>query len=237
MPGYNFSNKKILAVFVDTPNLFSVGPYQTTGGWWCPIYIDMRKVFTDPLHIEIIRDEIIKIIKKKKINFHSVVGAATAGIPIATALALKLKKPFCYVRKEKKKGGLGVAVEGAWPAFPKSSTVLLVDDACANGTSKKMFIKNIRDTGLKVHDVFVVCIRGSKGWDKWTKSLGVDCYSFCSIPELVNYLKEINIISHEAWQLLTWYNQFPNKWQQDPKKMAYLKNYKKQKHRTSKSGI
>lgn len=227
MPAIHIPNKKIIRLFAETPNLFTVGPFQTTGGWWAPLYIDMRKMYTKPGNLGITTDEIIKLIKKKLIKFDLIAGCATAGIPVATLVAHKLKKPFIYVRKQAKKGGLGVAVEGNWQAYKRGAIVLLIDDAYANGTSKKNFIKNVRNVGLKIKNVIVVSRRGSVGGDRWTKPMKVTAYSFSSIREICDLMLKEKRISPEAWQLMIWYVQYPNKWHQDPKKIKFMKEYLK----------
>ncbi|MBU0598673.1 hypothetical protein KKF61_06850 [Patescibacteria group bacterium] len=223
----NIPSKKIAQLYATTKNFYTVGPFKPTGGWVTPIYPDMRKVFTKPGNISIIADEIIKVIRAKKIPLDLVCGGATAGIPVATIVAYKLKKPFIYVRKHPKEGGLCLAVEGNWPAYKKGSRVLLIDDAYANGTSKKFFINNIRQVGLTIKHVIVVGKRGSPGGDRWADANKVTAFSLSSIDDMVNASVKNGTLSKEGRQLLKWYSQFPNAWHKDPEKIKFFKQYLK----------
>jgi len=226
---------RIIKAFGETPNFISrIGPRQTTGGWWIPLYVDTRRVFTSPKDLKIIRDEIVKLIRKERLEFGIVVGGATAGIAPAVLVAVKLNKPFCYVRREKKKGGAGFAMEGN---FKKGQTALLIDDAYANGTSKKAFIRNIREAGLKIENVIVTAKRGAPGDERWQKQMKAKAYTLCTLDEIMDYMLKKKIITQECWQLMRWYTQYPDTWQKDPKKMKFLKEYKKKKRRKSKSGF
>lgn len=219
---------RVIKAFGETKNFVSrVGPCQTTGGWWMPLYLDARRVFTDPKNLKIFRDEIIKLIKEKKLKFDIIVGGVTAGIAPAVLVAVKLNKPFCYVRREKKTRGAGFAVEGN---FKKGQRVLLLDDVYANGTSKKAFIRNIREAGLKIKNIVVISKRGSLRDEQWQKQMKVKAYTLCTLDEIMDYMLKKKIISLEGWQLMRWYTQYPDTWQKDPKKMKFLREYKRKKH-------
>lgn len=225
-----FHNKKIINLFGATSYFTTVGPFQTTGGWWIPLYPDMRKMYTKPGNIQTVARELARIIRQRRIKSDVIVGCATAGIPIATALALLLQKPFLYVRKEPKKGGLGQAVEGNVLGIKKGSRALIIDDATANGTSKKKFVKNVRAAGFTVTDLMVVAHRGSPGADRWTRSLRVRLWSMCSLDEIMTAQHQHRLISAEGLQLMRWYVRYPNYWHQDRAKWVYFRTYLK-KHR------
>ncbi len=227
MPTIMLKNKKIIRLFGQTTNFYTVGPFQTSGGWWTPIYPDIRKVFTKPGNLETIADEMIKIIRKEKIKCDLICGCATAGMPIATMVAHKLKKPFIYVRKKLKKGGLGVAVEGNWQAYKKGARVLLIDDATANGTSKKFFVKNLRDVGLTVSHLLVMGKRNSPGSDRWSKKFKITIYAMCTIDDFAHASHKAGKLSEAGLRLLIWYENFPNKWHLDKGKMKFARQYYK----------
>ncbi|PIY96830.1 MAG: hypothetical protein COY66_02795 [Candidatus Kerfeldbacteria bacterium CG_4_10_14_0_8_um_filter_42_10] len=226
-------DERILKLFATQKDFGTVGPYRTTGGWWVPIYFDSRKAFSEPKKLTAFAEIFIELIREKKIRFDVVVGGATAGMPIGLAVALKLKKPFCYVRKQAKKGGLCNAVEGY---YKKGWKAILIDDFIANGTSKKAFIRNMRKDGLKVDTIIVALRRPKKKNYSKIRKLKVKVYDFGSLDDLNEYMAKNNYITKEAFQLMNWYTKYPDTWQNDPKKMEYLKNYKKMK-KNSKLGV
>lgn len=230
------ANKTIVEIAAKTPGFYVIGPFMTTSGCLAPIYIDIRKVFTNPQSLQKIAEEIVKFIKKKKIKFDIIIGGATAGIPIATAVALQINKPLGYVRKQAKPGGLGRAVEGNWQPNMKA---ILIDDAAAHGASKTQFIKNIRKTGMMIDTVIVVYARNrsSKSDRAWIKKSKVKLYDFGDIANILDSSYKTGCITKEAHQLLTWYSADPHKWNQNKDKWKYFQSYKRKRKRDSLFGI
>lgn len=229
-------NQKIIKAFATIKDLYLMGPFTTTNQRITPLYPDLRAVFSRPKNLKIIAQEIIKFIKKNKIKFDFIVGGATAGIPIATAVGLLANKPGGYVRKEPKGGGTNKTVEGS---FKKGSTAILIDDALGHGAGKIDFLKNIRNSGFKVEWLIVVASRGYKNpeYFKWFKKAKVNFVSLCDIKGIVNYAAERGLISEPARQLLAWYSEDALCWNRDPKKWQYFLNYKKQKNHQSVFGV
>ena len=60
-----------------------------------------------------------------EIGFEGIAGTATAGIPHATTLADRLKKPLIYVRAVAKTHGMGNQIEGQ---LTEGQNVLLIED-------------------------------------------------------------------------------------------------------------
>jgi orotate phosphoribosyltransferase len=84
-----------------------------------------------------------------------VVGAETAGVPLAAAVSLAAGLPFAFVRKP---GYIGhepdePRVRGADVAGKR---VLLVDDAVASGTAVERFTASLTGAGAEVVGVFVL---------------------------------------------------------------------------------
>lgn len=84
-----------------------------------------------------------------------VVGAETAGVPLAAAISLTAELPFAFVRKPGYRGHeldeppvRGASVTGR--------RVLLVDDAISSGTSVERFTASLAGVGAEVVGVFVL---------------------------------------------------------------------------------
>jgi len=229
-------NERVIKSFNRVKDFYLKGPYATTNNCVMPLYVDDRAVFSDPKALKTIAFEIAKFIKKEKISFDFIVGGATAGIPIATAVGLILNRPTGYVRKMSKGGGTNKVVEGS---FKKGNKALLIDDALGHGAGKMVFLKNIRKSGFKVDTLLVVCSRGynNPGYFKWFKKAEVNFISFCDLRGIINNAKESKIISQEAWQLLNWYFMDAINWNKDEKKWQYFLEYKKKKSFSSKYGV
>jgi orotate phosphoribosyltransferase len=84
-----------------------------------------------------------------------VVGAETAGVPLATSIALAGGLPFAFVRKPGYRGHESdePPVRGADVAGRR---VLLVDDAVASGTAVERFADSLIGAGAQVIGVFVL---------------------------------------------------------------------------------
>jgi orotate phosphoribosyltransferase len=84
-----------------------------------------------------------------------VVGAETAGVPLAAAISLSAELPFAFVRKPGYRGHEidEPPVRGADVAGRR---VLLVDDAISSGTSVERFAASLAGVGAEVVGVFVL---------------------------------------------------------------------------------
>jgi orotate phosphoribosyltransferase len=231
-------SEKIIEIFGRTPNFFVIGPKITTSDRVAPIYPEVRRIYSSPENLKAICREIEKFLKFKKIKYDFIFGGATAGIQIATALALLVNKPCGYVRTRPKAGGMGLAVEGDWRPGMR---VILLDDSMGHGAAKTKFIKNIRQAGLIIDWVIVPVSRtntgrGGRECMKWIKPAKVNFQSFCDVYDILNYSLKHNIITESAAALLRWYADDAANWHKDKNKWQFFQNYLKQKH-ASKSGV
>jgi orotate phosphoribosyltransferase len=89
------------------------------------------------------------------IGVEVVVGAETAGVPLAASISLSAGLPFAFVRKPGYRGHEldEPPVRGADVAGRR---VLLVDDAISTGTSVERFAASLTGVGAEVVGVFVV---------------------------------------------------------------------------------
>lgn len=231
-------SEKIIKTFSSTPNFYTIGPKVTTSDRVCPIYPDMRRTFSSPKSLKIICGEINDFLEAKKIKYDFIIGGVTAGVPLATAIALLVNRPFGYVRKEPKAGGMGLAVEGN---YEKGMKTILLDDALGHGAAKIKFIENIRQAGLNIEWVIVPTSRTTKGKSgqecmEFVKQMKVKFQSFCDLYDIVEYSVKNNIITEAAGKLLSWYGDDAAHWHKDKEKWQFFQDYLEQKHQ-SKSGV
>ncbi|MBU0598671.1 hypothetical protein KKF61_06840 [Patescibacteria group bacterium] len=230
------TSKKIIKVVSETPNFFIVGPVVTISGYKNPIYPESRRTFSYPDKLQDILDEIKKFIRQKKIKYDIICGGATCGIMFSSPLAMQLNKRQIYVRDKAKKGGMCFAVEGS---YKKGERVILVDDATASGKHKIAFIKNLRQVGLIVDWVIVPFSRNNllKADLAWVKKASVKYQSFCDLHDIRKYCLKHNIITEQAYNIIGWYTDDPNKWHHNNKQWSHFKKYLRMRSRLSKSGV
>ena len=91
----------------------------------------------------------------RELGVEVIVGAETAGVPLAAAISLAAGLPFAFVRKPGYRGHEidEPRVRGAEVAGRR---VLLVDDAVASGTSVERFAAALTEEGAEVAGVFVL---------------------------------------------------------------------------------
>jgi orotate phosphoribosyltransferase len=91
----------------------------------------------------------------RELGVDVVVGAETAGVPLATAVSLAGGLPFAFVRKPGYKGHETdePPVRGADVAGKR---VLLVDDAVSSGSAVERFAASLASVGAEVVGVFVL---------------------------------------------------------------------------------
>ena len=130
-------------------------PFILAAGWASPVYVDARLLFGNHKYrqrlVEIAVDYVNANVPVTA--FDTIVGADTAGIPIASLLADRLGRPFRYVRKRPLGIGRNAQVEGGAVDGHK---VLLVDDLTTDGGSKLNFVRGLRAAGAVVEHILTV---------------------------------------------------------------------------------
>lgn len=127
---------KVNAVMLRTKH-----PFRWASGILSPIYTDNRILMSYPKEREFIVNSIINLIRKNKIRFDGFAATATAGIPWASWLSQKLKKPMIYVRSEAKGHGKENLVEGK---IEEGKTYIVVEDLVSTGSSSLNTINAVR---------------------------------------------------------------------------------------------
>lgn len=129
-------------------------PFVYTTGWASPVYVDCRKIISEPKHRKALMDHAAQLIKHRLYGQIDVIaGIETAGIPFASWLADRLSLPMVYVRKKAVGWGLNAQIEGD---LPKNARCLVVDDLTTDGLSKIGTANALRRAGASVQDIFVV---------------------------------------------------------------------------------
>jgi orotate phosphoribosyltransferase len=135
------------------PGLVRAGASSWDGGR-TPVHpLSLESAYADPV---LLRDLGARGARfARELGVDVVVGAETAGVPLAASIALEGGLPFAFVRKPGYRGHEPdePPVRGADVAGRR---VLLVDDAVASGTAVERFTAALTGAGAEVVAVFVL---------------------------------------------------------------------------------
>jgi orotate phosphoribosyltransferase len=154
-------------------------PFRLASGNFSPVYINCRRIISDPLAMDLITSFAHWICQLEGIEFDVVAGGESAGIPFASFLAHRLAKSMIYVRKKSKDHGISSLIEGKLVSL---SRVLLVEDLITDGKSKIDFLKPIRDEGATIENCLVIFDRLQGGSD-FLSNHGVHLLSLTDIRQ------------------------------------------------------
>jgi len=171
------------------------GVFRLTSGKTSPYYVDLRIVPSFPESYQRICDIYVNVIERdlKTSEFERIAGIPTAGIPFASVIAYRLKKPFLYVRSHERLHGRERRVEGI---LMPGDRVLLVDDLITTGVSMRKSIAAIRAEGGVITDAVVLLDREEGGKTRLTKD-NVTLHYLLRMSEAADRLYEMGVITKE----------------------------------------
>jgi orotate phosphoribosyltransferase len=147
------SDRDLAVRLAMAPGLVRAGASRWDSGR-TPIHpLSMESAYADP---QLLRDLGARGARfARDLGVDVVVGAETAGVPLAAAVSLAAGVPFAFVRKPGYRGHEidEPPVRGAEVAGRR---VLLVDDAVSSGTSVERFTASLAGVGAEVVGVFVL---------------------------------------------------------------------------------
>jgi len=188
---------KEFAIFLQKNDIIKFGDFTLTSGKNSSYYIDLRLVPSYPHQFrKMVKNLQNLIIEKTGLdNFDSLVSVPTGGLVVASALAIEVVKPLIYVRNKPKEHGTTKSIEGKTSAGMK---VVMVDDVATTGTSVLNGIKQLKESGLSISDVYVI-INRLEGADKALDDMGVQIHQLTDILEITNVLFQEKLVSKEIF--------------------------------------
>jgi len=189
---------KEFATFLYKNDVIKFGNFTLASGKDSSYYIDLRLVPSFPHQFrKMIKNLQNLIIEKIGLDdFDSLASVPTGGLVVTSALAIETVKPLIYVRNKPKEHGTTKSIEGKISAGMK---VVMVDDVMTTGTSVLNGIKQLKESGLSISDVFVI-INRLEGADKVFSDMGVQIHQLTDILEITNILFQEKLISKEIFE-------------------------------------
>jgi orotate phosphoribosyltransferase len=189
---------KEFATFLYKNDVIKFGNFTLASGKDSSYYIDLRLVPSFPHQFrKMIKNLQNLIIEKVGLDdFDSLASVPTGGLVVTSALAIETVKPLIYVRNKPKEHGTTKSIEGKISAGMK---VVMVDDVMTTGTSVLNGIKQLKESGLSISDVFVI-INRLEGADKVFSDMGVQIHQLTDILEITNILFQEKLISKEIFE-------------------------------------
>ena len=189
---------KEFATFLYKNDVIKFGNFTLASGKDSSYYIDLRLVPSFPHQFrKMVKNLQNLIIEKIGLDdFDSLASVPTGGLVVTSALAIETIKPLIYVRNKPKEHGTTKSIEGKTSAGMK---VVMVDDVMTTGTSVLNGIKQLKESGLSISDVFVI-INRLEGADKVFSDMGVQIHQLTDILEITNILFQEKLISKEIFE-------------------------------------
>ena len=186
---------KEFAIFLHKNDIIKFGDFTLTSGKNSSYYVDLRLVPSFPHEFrKMIKNLQNLIIEKIGLdNFDSLASVPTGGLVITSALAIETVKPLIYVRNKPKEHGTTKSIEGKTSVGMK---VVMVDDVMTTGTSVLNGVKQLKESGLSVSDVFVIIDRLERDSREFS-DIGVRIHQLTDILEITNILVQEKLIDEE----------------------------------------
>jgi len=186
---------KEFSIFLYKNNIIKFGNFTLASGKNSSYYVDLRLLASYPHQFrKMIKNLQNLIIEKTGLDsFDSLVSIPTGGLIIASALAIETIKPLIYVRNKPKEHGTSKSIEGK--TF-SGMRVIMIDDVVTTGGSVLNGIKQLKEMGLTISDVYVVVNRLG-GAKKAFDSVGVTLHQLTDIIEITKVLYQEKLVTDE----------------------------------------
>jgi orotate phosphoribosyltransferase len=186
---------KEFAIFLHQNDIIKFGDFTLASGRKSSYYIDLRLVASFPHIFRKMTKNLQKLVSEKTglDNFDSLVSVPTGGLVIGSALAIETVKPLIYVRDKPKDYGTTKSIEGKIFSGMK---VVLIDDVITTGNSVTNAIKQLKDAGLSISDVYVI-INRLEGASNTLELEEVNLYQLTDVLEITTILFQEKLVSKE----------------------------------------
>lgn len=182
-------------------------PFTFVSGIKSPIYCDNRLIISHTVERKIIIESFLK--KIEGLKFDIVAGTATAGIPWAAWIALKLDKPMIYVRDKPKGHGKENQIEGR---LEKGQKVLVVEDLISTGGSSVAAVEAVRNAGGDVIACVAIFTYGFKKSKSAFEQAKCKLFTLTNFDTLIDVAVKADYIDEEDRDNVLSWNKNPEQW-------------------------
>ena len=179
-------------------------PFKWASGWNSPIYCDNRITLSYPKVRTAIKNGLASAVQAYFGDVDIIAGVATAGIAQGALVADWLELPFCYVRPEPKKHGMGNQIEGA--SIKPGQKVVLIEDLVSTGGSSLKAVDALREAGANVLGMVAIFTYGFEIARKNFADKGLSFYTLSDYGTLIGeavakkYVTESQMITLQEWR-------------------------------------
>ncbi len=183
-------------------------PFTWASGLRSPIYCDNRILLSYPVIRTHIIDLMAKVIKDFD-SFDTIAGVATAGIPIGTLLADRLKLPFAYVRSKPKEHGRQNLIEGS---INKNAKVLVVEDLISTGMSSLQAVEAVRQIPAEVVGTIAIFQYGLPKAKAAFEKANCPYNTLTDFATIIKVAAEKKLIESHHLEVLAQWSENPQMW-------------------------
>lgn len=152
------------------------GDFTLSSGKKSKYYVDIKKASTKHEILSLMGD-----LLTGHVRGDILAGVELGAVPLVAITAVKAKKDYLIIRKERKGYGTSKLIEGD---YQSGLTVDIIEDVVTTGGSVLRAIKILRDAGLKVERVICVVNR-EEGGDENLRKEGVELISLLRARDLL----------------------------------------------------
>jgi orotate phosphoribosyltransferase len=181
-------------------------PFKWSSGWNSPIYCDNRVSLSFPTARTYIKNALAEAIQSQFSGVEIIAGVATAGIAQGALVADQLQLPYCYVRPEPKKHGMGNQIEGHISAGQK---VVVIEDLISTGGSSLKVVDVLREAGVEVLGMAAIFTYGFEVANDNFNQKNVPLICLSNYEILIEEAIKLKYVSEAQLDAL-------NRWRQDP---------------------
>lgn len=168
------------------------GDFTLASGKHSPIYIDLRRVISYPELFQQVVAAYADLVEP--LTYDRIAAVPYAALPAAAAVAMRMRQPLVYPRKEVKDHGTGKAVEGA---FEPGQVAVAIEDVVTSGGSLLRAIDTLASAGLQVDDV-VVLVDREQGGRAALAEIGVRLHAVLTLRGILTVLQNEGHIDAET---------------------------------------
>jgi len=178
-------------------------PFKWASGWNSPIYCDNRITLSYPKVRTAIKNGLASAVQAYWNEVEIIAGVATAGIAQGVLVADWLELPFCYVRPEPKKHGMGNQIEGY---IKPGQKVVLIEDLVSTGGSSLKAVDALREAGANVLGMVSIFTYGFDISRQNFAEKDLKFYSLSDYDTLIGeavkqkYISESQLITLHEWR-------------------------------------